>query len=121
MKEIIKKYSLLDVEITSQVDEDTLNLIISDPPVETTTVVGTGAEHFSTQLSGVVYTYNTSNNLAVMDALNEAKVDPSDIIGEEAPSESKSKSESETSNLYENILLIVFIIIIVLLMLTKII
>jgi hypothetical protein len=103
LKETIKNNALLDVDITSQVDEDTLILTISDAPGSTTQPAPVAsAEYFSTQLAAVVYIYNTSNNLAVADALNDASVDPSDIIGEET---------TQDSTIY--ILLIVFIILLI--------
>ncbi len=109
LKKIIKTYAFLDVDIISEIIGNTLKITINDMPSTTTTGIS-GAEHFANQVEEVVYIYNTSNNVAIMDALNQAVVDPSDIVilGEEAEPEKKS------TNLLINILIFTMIILIIL-------
>jgi hypothetical protein len=105
IKDIVKNNSLLDVDITTKVmEEETLGIIISDTPNITiaATTTTSGAEHFENSYVAIVYVYNTSNNLAIMDALNDAPSDPSDFLLGDTTSES-------SSNLYMYLILIVLV------------
>ena len=89
LKDIIKQKYLLDVDITSKVEDSTLYITISDSGSSTSTSTSTsssssssssGAEHFGTVILEVIYIYNTSDNIAIMDALNDQSIEPSDLL-----------------------------------------
>jgi hypothetical protein len=92
LKETIKKYSTLDINIRTETKDSTLYVYFEDNintptslTVNASTAIGRTAEYFqattdNTKLTDVVYIYNTKDSVAVMDALNQISVDPVDIV-----------------------------------------